>query len=106
VCPVGALGYNSLSGKARVWELDREQLTCTWCEAGCLFDLVRKDGKVVGVVAKAPGEGRPLCLKGRLGLELRYNDEPLKPMMKKDNEFVEVSWTEALGLDDIIEKLK
>jgi NADP-reducing hydrogenase subunit HndD len=106
VCPVGALGYNSLSGKARVWELDKEQLTCTWCDAGCLFDLVRKDGKVIGVAAKAPGEGRPLCLKGRLGLELRYNDEPLKPMMKKDNEFVEVSWTEALGLDEIMEKLK
>jgi len=106
VCPVGALGYNSLSGKARVWELDKEQLTCTWCEAGCLFDLVRKDGKVIGVAAKAPGEGRPLCLKGRLGLELRYNDEPLKPMIKKDDEFVEVTWTEALGLDDIMEKLK
>jgi NADH dehydrogenase/NADH:ubiquinone oxidoreductase subunit G len=106
VCPVGALGYNSLSGKARVWELDKEQLTCTWCEAGCLFDLVRKDGKVIGVAAKAPGDGRPLCLKGRLGLELRYNDEPLKPMMKKDDEFVEVTWTEALGLDDIMEKLK
>lgn len=106
VCPVGALGYNSLTGKARVWELDKEQLTCTWCDAGCLFDLVRKDGKVIGVAAKAPGEGRPLCLKGRLGLELRYNDEPLKPMMKKDDEFVEVSWTEALGLDEIMEKLK
>jgi NADP-reducing hydrogenase subunit HndD len=104
VCPVGALTYNSLAGKARVWE--KEQLTCTWCDAGCLFDLVRKDGKVIGIAAKAPGEGRPLCLKGRLGLELRYNDEPLKPMMKKDDEFVEVSWTEALGLDEIMEKLK
>jgi NADP-reducing hydrogenase subunit HndD len=106
VCPVGALGYNSLSGKARVWELDKEQLTCTWCDAGCLFDLVRKDGKVIGIAAKAPGEGRPLCLKGRLGLELRYNDEPMQPMLKKNDEYVEVSWAEALGLDEIMEKLK
>jgi NADH dehydrogenase/NADH:ubiquinone oxidoreductase subunit G len=106
VCPVGALGYNSLTGKARVWELDKEQLTCTWCDAGCLFDLVRKDGKVVGVAAKAPGEGRPLCLKGRLGLELRYNDEPMQPLLKKDGQYVEVSWSEALGLDEIIDKLK
>jgi NADP-reducing hydrogenase subunit HndD len=106
VCPVGALGYNSLSGKARVWELDKEQLTCTWCDAGCLFDLVRKDGKVIGVAAKAPGEGRPLCLKGRLGLELRYNDEPMQPMLKKNDEYVEVSWSEALGLDEIMEKMK
>jgi len=106
VCPVGALGYNSLTGKARVWELDKEQLTCTWCDAGCLFDLVRKDGKVVGVAAKAPGEGRPLCLKGRLGLELRYNDEPMQPLLKKDGQYVEVSWSEALGLDEIMDKLK
>jgi NADH dehydrogenase/NADH:ubiquinone oxidoreductase subunit G len=106
VCPVGALTYKSLAGKARVWEMEKEQLTCGWCEAGCLFDLVRKDGKVIGVVAKAAGEGRPLCLKGRLGMELRYNDEPLKPMLKKGDEYVEVSWVEALGLDDLVGKLK
>jgi NADH dehydrogenase/NADH:ubiquinone oxidoreductase subunit G len=106
LCPVGTLTYNSLSGKARVWEVKKEQLTCSWCESGCLFDLVRKDGNVIGVVASAPGEGRPLCLKGRLGMELRYNDEPLKPMLKKDGQYVEVSWTEALGLDDIMDKLQ
>ncbi len=106
VCPVGALTYNSLAGKGRNWEVEKEQVTCGWCESGCLFDLVKKDGKVIGVVAKASGEGRPLCLKGRLGMELRYNDTPLKPMLKKDDEYVEVSWVEALGLDDILEKLK
>jgi len=106
VCPVGALTYTSTAGKGRVWEVEKEQVTCGWCESGCLFDLVKKDGKVIGVVAKASGEGRPLCLKGRLGMELRYNDQPLKPMLKKDDEYVEVSWTEALGLDDIMEKLK
>lgn len=106
VCPVGALTYNSLAGKGRNWEVVKEQVTCGWCESGCLFDLVKKDGKVIGVVAKASGEGRPLCLKGRLGMELRYNDTPLKPMLKKDDEYVEVSWVEALGLDDILDKLK
>jgi len=106
VCPVGALTYKSMSGKARVWETTREEKTCSWCEAGCLFDVVSKDGEVISVTAKAPGDGRPLCLKGRLGMELRHNDKPPVPMMKKDGEFVEVSWTEALGLDDIMEKLK
>ncbi len=106
VCPVGALTYKSFKGKARNWEVVKEEVTCTWCDAGCLFDLVRKNGEVIGVVAKGSGEGRPLCLKGRLGLELRYNDKPLKPMLKKGDEFVEVSWPEALGLDDIMEKLK
>jgi NADH dehydrogenase/NADH:ubiquinone oxidoreductase subunit G len=106
VCPVGALTYTSLAGKGRVWEMEKEQVTCTWCDAGCQFDLLRKNGKPVGVVATAPAEGRPLCLKGRLGLELKYNDEPLKPMLKKGDEFVEVSWPEALGLDELMDKLK
>lgn len=106
VCPVGALTYKSLAGKTRSWEVAKEQVTCTWCEAGCNFDLLSKNGKPVGVVANAPSEGRPLCLKGRLGLELRYNDQPLTPMLKKDGEYVEVPWAEALGLDEIMEKLK
>ncbi len=105
VCPVGALTDKPLGGKARAWEVVKEEVTCTWCDAGCLFDLVRKNGEVIGVAAKAPAGGRPLCLKGRLGLELRYNDKPLKPMLKKDDQYVEVSWTEALGLDEILEKL-
>ena len=106
VCPVGALTYKSLSGKVRSWEMQKEQVTCTFCDAGCHFDLVSKAGKTLGVVAKASGEGRPLCLKGRLGLELRHNDQPMKPMMKKDGQFVEVPWAEALGLDDLMDKLK
>ncbi|MRR57783.1 MAG: 2Fe-2S iron-sulfur cluster binding domain-containing protein [Deltaproteobacteria bacterium] len=106
VCPVGALTYKSMAGKARIWETTTEQKTCSWCEAGCLFDVVSKDNKVISVTAKAPGDGRPLCLKGRLGMELRHNDQPPTPMMKKDGEFVEVTWTEALGLDDIMDKLK
>jgi NADP-reducing hydrogenase subunit HndD len=106
VCPVGALTYKSMSGKARTWEVEKEQKTCSWCEAGCQFDVVRKNGKVVSVTAKAPSEGKTLCLKGRLGMELRHNDQPPTPMLKKDGEFVEVSWTEALGLDDIMDKLQ
>jgi NADP-reducing hydrogenase subunit HndD len=106
VCPVGALTYKSMAGKARVWEVNKEQKTCSWCEAGCLFDVVRKDGKVISVTAKAPSDGKTLCLKGRLGMELRHNDQPPTPMLKKDGEFVKVPWTEALGLDDILDKLK
>ncbi len=106
VCPVGALSYKSMAGKARVWEVQKEQLTCSWCETGCLFDLVRKNGEVISVTAKAPGEGKSLCLKGRLGMELRHNNHPPTPMLKKDGEFVVVPWTEALGLDDILDKLK
>ncbi len=105
VCPVGALTYKRLAGIGRYWEMEREEITCTFCDNGCRFDLVKKDGKVVGVEAKAPGAGRPLCLKGRLGLELKYCEQPQVPQLKKDGQYVDVSWAEALGLDDLISKM-
>lgn len=106
VCPVGALTYTNLAGKGRTYEIKKKQVPCSFCDAGCQFDLNYKGDKVVGVSAKAPGEGRPLCLKGRLGMELRYSDQPLTPMLKKDGEFVEVSWPEALELADVLTRLK
>lgn len=106
VCPVGALTWKPLAGKGRVWEMTREEVTCTFCDSGCIFEVLNKNGKNIGVVPKAPGQGRPLCLKGRLGLELKYLDEPPAPQLKKDGEFTEVSWAEALGLQDILSKLE
>lgn len=106
VCPVGALLYKPLAGKGRTWEIVREPVTCTFCESGCEFFLNRKGGKVIGVTAGSPGPGRPLCLKGRLGMELLYCDDPVAPQLKKGDRFEEVSWAEALGLNDVLEKIK
>ncbi|NLM43485.1 MAG: 4Fe-4S dicluster domain-containing protein [Clostridiales bacterium] len=105
VCPVGALIDNRIAGKARAWETEKEEVKCTQCEYGCNFELLKKDGVVLGVRAKEPGEGRPLCLKGKLSVDLTYNPKPLAPLMKKDDQYVEVSWAEALGLEKIIDKL-
>ncbi len=106
VCPVGALTYKSMAGKGRSYEIEKDQVTCSFCDAGCQFNLNYKAGKVIGVTAKEPGSGRPLCLKGRLGLELLYNEKPVAPMLKKDGAYVEVPWVEALGLEGVLEKLK
>ncbi|HWI54900.1 MAG TPA: 2Fe-2S iron-sulfur cluster-binding protein, partial [Desulfobacteria bacterium] len=98
ICPVGAIVDKTMMGKGRGWELDKKEVTCTFCDSGCKFDVNFKDGKFVGVTAKSPDQGRPLCLKGRLGIELIYNpDKSELPLIKKDGEFVETSWEEALG---------
>ena len=106
VCPVGALTYKNMIGKGRQYEIRKEPATCTFCDAGCTFDVNYKDDKAIGVTPKAPGNGRPICLKGRLGLELLYVDNPMDPMMKKDDKFVPVSWEEALGIDGVLKRLK
>lgn len=107
VCPVGALVDKMAAGKGRAWELEKEEVTCVFCEAGCKFNILRKQGKVVAVTAAAPGPGRPLCLKGRLGMNLLYNpDVPKRPLIKKDGKFTEVSWQEALGLNDLLARAR
>ena len=34
VCPVGALTDKTMAGKGRAWELTKEKVTCTFCDAG------------------------------------------------------------------------
>jgi NADP-reducing hydrogenase subunit HndD len=93
-------------GKGRNWELVKKEITCTFCEAGCQFDVNYYENEIVGVTAKNPSAGRPLCLKGRLGLEFINNPNCTEePLIKKDGEFVKVSWEEALGIGPIIAKL-
>jgi predicted molibdopterin-dependent oxidoreductase YjgC len=90
---------------ARSWELEKEEVKCAVCDYGCNFQLLKKDNRVVGVRALSAGEGRPLCLKGRLTVDLAYNDNPKVPYIKKDGAFVEASWAEVLGLDKILGKI-
>lgn len=106
VCPVGALLYKPLAGKGRTWDISKKPVTCTFCESGCQFDLNIKDGRVIGVSAGSPGPGRPLCLKGRLGMDLIHNDNPVIPQLKKGEVFQEVTWAEALGLEGVMERIK
>lgn len=106
VCPTGALVDKRNIGEARNWEVDKETIKCNVCEHGCKFNLLKKDGKTIGVEAKEPGGGRPLCLKGRLWTEFENVDEVEEPYLRKDGEFVEVEWEEALELEEIINKLR
>ncbi len=101
VCPVGALTEKKMVGQGRPWEVEKVQTTCPFCGTGCNFDLNVKDGKVIGVTSnpEAPVNGKALCVKGRFGMDLIHNSERLTtPLIKKDGEFVEATWDEAMDL--------
>jgi len=101
VCPVGALTERQMAGKGRPWEITKVQTTCPFCGTGCNFDLNVRAGKVIGVTSnpEAPVNGRMLCVKGRFGFDLIHNPKRLTtPLIKKDGEFVEAGWDEALSL--------
>ncbi len=99
-CPTGAL-VNAQLKDTREWELTRVTTTCPLCGTGCNFDLNVKDGKVVGVttIAEAPVNRRTLCVKGRYHTDLINSPDRLQtPLIKRNGEFEEATWDEALDL--------
>jgi NADH-quinone oxidoreductase subunit G len=98
VCPTGALTEKQMQGKGRRWEYERVTTTCPFCGTGCNFDLMVKDGKIAGVTSNpnSPVNGKQLCIKGRFGWDFVHNEKRLtSPLVKKNGEFVPVSWDEA-----------
>ena len=106
VCPTGALLDVRNMGEGRVWQNEKETIKCNVCQYGCDFNLIKKGEEVVGVEAKSPENGRPLCLKGRLWTEINNVDNPKEAYLKKDGVFEEVDWEEALGIRDIAKKIE
>lgn len=101
VCPTGALLEKQMIGKGRRFEIKKVKTTCPFCGVGCNFDLNVMNGKVIGVTSNETSvvNGRHLCVKGRFGTD--YINSPARlttPLIKKNGEFVEASWDEALNL--------
>jgi formate dehydrogenase alpha subunit len=107
VCPTGALEGKRLLQIGRTATegtgngLTRTRTTCSYCGVGCQIEMNVQDGRVVGVTSQpdvAPNNGS-LCVKGRFGYD--YVDSPKRlttPLIRKNGEFVEASWDEALDL--------
>jgi predicted molibdopterin-dependent oxidoreductase YjgC len=100
-CPVGALTEKKAQGMGRSHELNKIRTTCPYCGVGCQLWLHVKEGRIIKVTAveeAAPNDGR-LCVKGRFGYDFIYSEDRLKtPLIRKNGEFREASWDEALNL--------
>ncbi len=101
-CPVGALvSKNSLKP-------DREVKTiCPYCGVGCGIYLGVRGGVVVDARGDFdnPSNKGNTCVKGRFGHAfINHSDRLRMPLIKKNGEFVETSWEEAL--DTIAERLE
>lgn len=100
VCPTGAIINKQFKG-VRPWEVEKVNTTCSLCGVGCTYDLNVKDGKVVGVTPdpNAIVNGTQMCVKGRFHTDYMYSpDRITTPLIKKDGEFVEATWEEALAV--------
>lgn len=107
ICPVGALTSDVYRFRARPWDNQVTQSTCTLCPVGCSLYLDQRDGEIVRTRAL---ENRAindiwLCDKGWFGYEFTESPERLHaPLIKENGAFREASWDEALCL--AAEKLK
>lgn len=98
-CPTGALVPKDARFRPRTWETEKVKTTCSYCGVGCQMYLHVKDNqvhRVTGVEDTPPNYGS-LCVKGRFGFEFINSPERLtQPLIKKNGEFKEASWDEAL----------
>jgi NADH-quinone oxidoreductase subunit G len=99
ICPVGALTAQPYRFKARPWDLEQRESTCTTCSVGCRTvvqssrdELLRYQG-----VDSDPVNWGWLCDKGRFNFQsVNSPDRLVTPQMKSGESFEVASWSSAL----------
>ncbi|NDB27045.1 MAG: NADH dehydrogenase (quinone) subunit G, partial [Actinobacteria bacterium] len=99
ICPVGALTAKPYRFKARPWDLEETESTCTSCSVGCRTvvqssrdELVRYQGVDID-----PVNWGWLCDRGRYNFEsVNSPDRLTTPLIKNGSELVATSWSVAL----------
>jgi formate dehydrogenase major subunit len=94
-------------------DIEVTDTTCEYCAVGCRFDVLSKDGEILGTrpnPENAPINGISTCVKGKFSHKYATSDDRLtQPLVKDGGEFREASWDEALdrvkeGLDGITDE--
>jgi len=99
LCPTGALTEKDKTYRGTTQTV--VQTTCPFCGCGCSICLEVKDGRVARVT---PGKESSvnkgtLCVRGSYGCDFIHSpDRLLKPLIKSNGNFQELSWEEALEL--------
>lgn len=109
VCPTGALTGKQWAKHGRQMGVKETDSICSYCGTGCTITYHVKNNDIVRVTSKEDtlNEGW-LCVKGRFGYKFVSSPDRLKhPLIKKDGEFREATWDEALDLiADRLKKIK
>ena len=99
ICPVGALTAKPYRFKARPWDLEQEESTCTTCAVGCRVTVQSSRNRVLRYqgVDIDPVNWGWLCDKGRFGFEAIESDGRLStPLVRDGDRLVEATWPVAL----------
>jgi NADH-quinone oxidoreductase subunit G len=100
ICPVGALTSTAYRFKARPWDLDQVESTCTTCSVGCRTVVQSSRDELVrvnGVDSDAVNWGW-MCDRGRFDFQAVNSEERLAyPLVRTADGLVETSWHSALA---------
>jgi NADH-quinone oxidoreductase subunit G len=110
ICPVGALTSVPYRFRARPWDLEQVESSCTSCAVGCRVAVQSSADRITRYLGidSDPVNQSWMCDKGRFDFEAVNSGERLSaPLIRRGDELVEVSWSEALaavgtGLGDVI----
>jgi NADH-quinone oxidoreductase subunit G len=99
ICPVGALTATPYRFRARPWDLEQVESTCTACSVGCRIVVQSSSNRLVRYlgVDSEPVNWSWLCDKGRFSFEaVNSGDRVAHPLVRREGELVRASWAEAL----------
>ena len=99
ICPVGALTASPYRFKARPWDLDQVESTCTTCSVGCRTVVQSSRDELVryqGVDIESVNWGW-LCDRGRFNFEsVNSKDRVGVPLVRSNGALGETTWANAL----------
>ena len=106
-CPTGAITENLLY-KPIFFKLEKIKSICNYCSLGCEIEYSHKDGfftKVKGHEGLFNKKGN-ICQFARFGYHFLNSDHRIiKPLLKKNGEFIEIEFSEAFAIiDKILQK--
>ena len=99
ICPVGALTAKPYRFKARPWDLEETQSTCTACSVGCATVIQSSRDQVLRYQGHDNDEINWgwLCDRGRFNFEsVNSEDRFTTPLVREGESLVPTSWSSAL----------
>jgi len=96
----GIFAVSEVEAAMRSKRTKKTKTVCTFCGVGCSFEVWTKGRKILKVQpSDGPVNAISTCVKGKFGWDFINSEERItKPLIRKNNEFVESSWDEALDL--------
>ncbi len=97
----GILAISDAEATMRETRTKKTKTVCTFCGVGCSFEVWTKDREILKIqpVSDAPANQISTCVKGKFGWDFVNSEQRITtPLIRKNGEFIEASWEEALDL--------